>query len=546
MEVVIIILLFLAAVVVSSVIQRAAPISLPLPLVQIALGALIASTLDFHIALDPKVFLLLFIAPLLFLDGWRIPKQGLFRDRWTILALAFGLVLFTVVGAGFFIHWMIPAMPLAIAFALAAVLSPTDAVSVSAIAARTPIPKRLIHILEGESLLNDASGLVCMRFAVAAALTGTFSIVDATGTFLWLAIGGTAIGVAATMLANTAKDWISKQFGEETGSQILISLLIPFAVYVLAEHLNASGILAAVAAGIVMSYEERTGRALAVTRIRRAAVWDAVQFAGNGVIFVLLGQQLPGIIAGAGRVVRDTGHRDELWLLVYILAISCVLAALRFLWAWTSLGLILFRSSRRGQKLESPGWRLIAVTSLGGVRGALTLAGVMTLPLTLLDGSAFPARDLAILLASGTIVVSLIAANVGLPYLMKGVRLPPETTSQQEEDDARLAAAQAAIAAIDRKLHEAEKEGHDADLYVQAGTRIAANYRERIEVRSTKRKDLDLARKIDEIERKLRLVALNAERDELYRFARTGKLTDDLTRMLVREVDLQESRFRTV
>ncbi len=545
MEVVIIILLFLAAVVVSSVIERAAPISLPLPLVQIALGALIASTLDFHIVLDPKVFLLLFIAPLLFLDGWRIPKQGLFRDRWTILALAFGLVLFTVVGAGFFIHWMIPAMPLAIAFALAAVLSPTDAVSVSAIAARTPIPKRLIHILEGESLLNDASGLVCMRFAVAAALTGTFSIVDATGTFLWLAIGGTAIGVVATLLANAAKDWISKQFGEETGSQILISLLIPFAVYVLAEHLNASGILAAVAAGIVMSYEERTGRALAVTRIRRAAVWDAVQFAGNGVIFVLLGQQLPGIIAGAGQVVRDTGHRDELWLLVYILAISCVLAALRFLWAWATLGLILFRSARRGQKLESPSWRLIAVTSLGGVRGALTLAGVMTLPLTLLDGSAFPARDLAILLASGTIVVSLIAANVGLPYLMKGVRLPPETTSQQEEDDARLAAAQAAIVAIDRKLQEAEKEGHDADLYVQAGTRIAANYRERIEVRSTKRTDLDLARKIDEIERKLRLVALNAERDELYRFARTGKLTDDLTRMLVREVDLQESRFRT-
>ena len=169
-------LILLLAVVVSGSIGRIIPFALPLPLVQIALGAAIASVATLRVELSPNIFFLLFLPPLLFLDGWRIPKEGLLRDKGTILELALGLVVFTVLGLGLLIHWMIPSMPLAVAFALAAIVSPTDPIAVSAIAARVPIPKRLMHILEGESLLNDASGLVCMRFAVAAALTGTFSI----------------------------------------------------------------------------------------------------------------------------------------------------------------------------------------------------------------------------------------------------------------------------------------------------------------------------------------------------------------------------------
>src|SRR5271154_762075 len=219
------------------------PVPLPLPLVQIALGAVIASVANLGVSLKPDIFFLLFLPPLLFLDGWRIPKEGLFRDKGTILELALGLVVFTVVGVGFFINWMIPAMPLAVAFALAAIVSPTDTIAVSAIASRVPIPKRLMHILEGESLLNDASGLVCMRFAVVAALTGTFSLVDASTTFLWLAIGGVAIGVAVTWGVTQAKHWASRRFGEDAGSQVLLSLLIPFGAYLLAERFGCSGIL---------------------------------------------------------------------------------------------------------------------------------------------------------------------------------------------------------------------------------------------------------------------------------------------------------------
>jgi Na+/H+ antiporter len=253
-------LFLLLAVVVSGAFARMSPVPLPLPLVQIALGSIIASVANLGVALKPDIFFLLFLPPLLFLDGWRIPKQGLLRDKGTILELAFGLVVFTVVGVGFFINWMIPEMPVAIAFALAAVVSPTDPIAVSAIAARVPIPKRLMHILEGESLLNDASGLVCMRFAVAAALTGTFSLVDAFGTFLWVAIGGIALGVGVTWIITAAKNWVSRHFGEETASQILISLLIPFGAYLLAEHLHCSGILAAVAAGVTMVTSNKPAR----------------------------------------------------------------------------------------------------------------------------------------------------------------------------------------------------------------------------------------------------------------------------------------------
>ncbi len=545
METIAVALILLLAVVVSGALARMSPIALPLPLVQIAIGALIASVADLGVELRPDIFFLLFLPPLLFLDGWRIPKEGLFRDKGTILELAFGLVVFTVIGVGYFVNWLIPAMPLAVAFALAAIISPTDPIAVSAIAARVPIPRRLMHILEGESLLNDASGLVCMRFAVAAVLTGSFSVAAAFGTFLWLAIGGVAIGVVVTWAATVAKNWVSRYFGEETGSQILISLLIPFGAYLLAEQVHCSGILAAVAAGITMSYVEQSGQALPITRIRRSAVWDLVQFAANGVIFVLLGEQLPQLVNGAARLVRETGHHEPVWLAVYVVAITLALAGLRFIWVWTSLRFTLFRAHLKGEKPKVPSWRLLAAASFAGVRGTITLAGVLTLPLTMNDGSTFPARDLAIFLAGGVIIVSLIAASMTLPFLLRDLQLPPEPSHQEEEDLARTAAAEAAIQAIERAQHDMGEGQSDADLYSDAAVRIMALYRQRIEGRAKVGKEAELVRKIDDIERRLRLVGLRAERDEFYRIARSRQLPDDIARKLVREVDLLESRFAT-
>src|SRR5690606_19356091 len=214
----------------------------------------------------------------------------------------------------------------------------------------------------------------------------------------------------------------------EPGAQVVVSLLIPFGAYELAEHLGGSGILAAVAAGITMSYVELSGRALAGTRVQRAAVWDTVQFALNGIMFVLLGEQLPAIFEGAVEAVRDSNHENPWWLAVYVLAINLGLAILRFTWVWVSLYISYRLAVRKGDKERSPpGFRLVAAMSVAGVRGAITLAGVLTLPLTLMDGSEFPARDLTIFLAAGVIILSLTAASLVLPHLLRGLQSPMES-----------------------------------------------------------------------------------------------------------------------
>ncbi len=546
MEAVSIVLFLLLAVVLSGSISRMLPVPVPTPLVQIMLGAVIGLSTSYRVALDPELFLLLFLPPLLFLDGWRIPKDELLKDISTVVELALGLVLITVIGMGLFIHWMIPAMPLAVAFALAAVVSPTDPIAVSAIAARVPIPKRMMHILEGESLLNDASGLVCLRFAIAAALTGSFSPSSAAINFVWVAGAGIVVGVGLTLAVTRAKAWVSRRFGEESGSQILVSLLIPFGSYLLAEHLHASGILAAVAAGVTMTYAEISRQALPNTRMRRNSVWDTIQFALNGIIFVLLGEQLPAILAGARTTVKMTGHDSTVWLAAYVLAIVAGLAALRFVWVWVSLRLTLLRRRYRdGVTAHSPDWRLVAAMSLAGVRGAITLAGVLTIPLVLDDGTAFPARDLAIFLAAGVIIVSLVLASVGLPILLNGLTMPPEPSLLAEEDAARVAAAEAAIRAVERSQHELAERMGDGDFYAAAGGRVMDIYRDRIDSRSGSAKASAAARVQDRIERDFKLVALQAERSTIVDLARDRRIGSATIRKLVRELDLVEARYRS-
>jgi Na+/H+ antiporter len=538
-----IVLAMLLAVVASGYLVRVLPFSLPLPLAQIAMGVVVEAAFNHGVTLDPQIFFLLFLPPLLFLDGWRIPKLGLLRDKAVILQLALGLVVFTVLGAGFLIHWLIPAIPLPVAFALAAIVSPTDPVAVSSIAARVPIPTRLMRILEGEALLNDATGLVCFRFALAAALTGEFSLASAALTFLWVALAGLAIGAAVTRGVSLAQHWLARRFGEASGSPILINLLIPFGAYLMAESLHASGILAAVSAGITMSYVELGGRALATTRVQRAAVWDTVQFALDGIMFVLLGEQLPGILRAAGSSARQAGLPDPWWLAVYALAISLGLALLRFSWVWVSLRLTLFRQRLRGQRAARPDWRLVLATTLAGVRGAITLAGVMSLPLLMPDGAPFPARDLAILLASAVILVSLVMASVALPRLLKGLEVPEDTADQLEQDRARYDAAKAAIGAVEKAGHELRQAGADAGVCADAAAHVTSLYQRRLDDGAGGAGEAGKVRETDQLERALRLAALQAERQEILKQARLAKISDETARKLVREIDLLESRY---
>jgi len=540
-----VVLAMLLAVVASGFLGRMLPFAVPLPLIQIALGAVISGVFKHGVALEPDIFFLLFLPPLLFLDGWRIPKVGLFRDKGTIIELALGLVLFTVVGAGFLMHWLIPELPLAVCFALAAIVAPTDPVAVSSITSRIPVPPRLMHIIEGESLLNDASGLVCFRFAVAAAVTGSFSMAQASLTFLWVALGGIAAGVAVTFAISRIHQFLTHRFGDDDGAPILINLLTPFGAYLVAEHIGTSGILAAVAAGITMSYVELGGSATPSTRIRRNVIWDTLQFTLNGVMFVLLGEQLPDILRGAVHPPGG-GHPFNVWWLAgNALALSLGLVLLRFVWVWVSLRLTILNQRRLGQQVYKPRMRLILATSFAGVRGALTMAGVMTLPLALPNGDPFPGRHLAILLASAVIIVSLVLASVMLPRLLRGLEVPQEDETEQQEDRARHAAVSAAIEVVERAGREHAGTPRE-EVHANASGMVANLYRNRLrDIRlgdgTEGGPDFHEAR---QAERDYRVAALRAERDTILRLGRRGEISDEIARKLLREIDLVEARYR--
>ncbi|MET4675474.1 Na+/H+ antiporter [Luteibacter sp. ME-Dv--P-043b] len=544
MSLVITILVLLLVIALSGAIVRILPVRLPLPLIQIALGALLARPFGMHVEFDHELFFLLFIPPLLFADGWRIPKRELFLLRGPILALAIGLVFFTIVGVGYFVHWMIPTVPLAVAFALAAVLSPTDAVAVTSISGQSPIPSRLMHILSGEALLNDASGLVALQFAVAAELTGRFSLASAAGDFVVMALGGVAAGVLVGVGFGMFRRRLVRWSGEvDPAAQVALLLLLPFAAYLLAEHFGASGILAAVAAGMTMNYTDVLKGGYVATRMQNFAVWSMVEFVFNGMIFLLLGLQLPAIVDGAKVDIAQAGGGPLWYLVAYVLAITLALVVLRFIWVWVSLRFVFMRALHRGKKRPRVGTRLIWTTALAGVRGAITLAGVLSLPLMKDVGVAFPTRDLMIFLASGVILSTLVLGAIGLPWLVKGLKIPGEDPRVREERKARALVAEAALRSIEQEQRRVAEEGdeHAIALASRVGARVMGDYQQRLEAAGEEGDVPHKARAEAGTERAMRVAALRAERRELYELRRKHAINDETLRTLMREVDLAEA-----
>lgn len=537
MSVVTLVLVFLLAVVVSVFVSRLLKDMIPLPLIQIALGAGL-SLYGFTVEFEPHLFLFLFIPPLLFLDGWRIPKEALFQEIKPIMSLAIGLVVVTVIGMGFFIHWLIPAISLAVAFALAAILSPTDPVSVSAMTVNSPLPSRMAHILEGESLLNDATGLVCFSFAVVAALTGTFSLASAAGQFVLVAFGGILIGLLVAWAIGWLNQFLVKRTGEEPAIQIMISLLMPFTAYLLAEHLHVSGILAAVVAGIAMHYEKIAGRMQAATRMQSKAVWDTVQTALNGMIFILLGEQLPGMWTNMPEVAEAAGASHPWMLFVYVAIITVALAILRFSWVWISMTLTVFHKRRRGKEADVMHIRMMAVMATAGVRGAITLAGILTLPLLMPDGSLFPNRDVAIFLAMGVILCSLLIASIALPILTKG--LVQDLPYDNDEIRARLALNEAAMAHLRELMNHPSEDMDEIAMRTEVGAQLLEIYGRRLDNSDETESDVYDLHKMIDMEREMSKSALKAKRDALYQMRKSKNINERVYHRLRDELDLKE------
>ncbi|TBU91264.1 Na+/H+ antiporter [Phytopseudomonas dryadis] len=520
-------------------------IPLPLPILQILIGALLAiPVLGLHVRLDPELFLLLFIPPLLFVDGWRMPKGQFRKLRTPILLLAFALVFFTILGAGYFIHWLLPQVPLAACFALAAVLSPTDAVAVSAIA-HGRLPSTLNNLLQGEALMNDASGLVAFKFAVAATLTGVFSLSDAGLQFVLVAVGGLLVGMSLSYLLGRMRAWMIARGWEEPAPHVLLMLLLPFAAYVAAEDLGLSGILSAVAAGMMQSRLDLLPRQT-TTRLLNRSVWAMLEFTFNGLIFLLLGLQLPDILKAA------MGEQAHAWTFVlsalaYVLAVYAVLMTLRFVWVygyWRTSGML---RRWRGKPTRFAGQSrlaLSAVLTLGGVRGAVTLAGVMSLPLLLNSGEAFPERDLLILIAAGVILLSLLVASVALPKILP--LLPQDNVARHEEELNRHRAQvlESAIRSLEAEDERAsDTEGAIAMAEIKA--KLMSEYRDLLERTRTRGAETsrEHQRQADQLEYRLRLQALRTQRLELYRMRKENQLDDDMLAEILRDLDNAEARL---
>ncbi len=529
--------------------------AIPLPLIQIALGAALSwPQKGLHISFDPELFLLLFIPPLLFADGWRIPKREFFALYRPILKLALGLVLFTVIGLGYLIHWMIPEMPLTVAFALAAVISPTDAVAVSAITRNLGMPAQTMRVLEGESLLNDASGLVALKFAVAATLTGVFSWTAVTRDFLWIALGGIGAGALIGWGFAVARDTVTRRLGDVAATQmVLLLVLLPFAAYIVGERIGVSGILAAVAAGVMTNFADLSRSEFVAERMQTQGTWAMVESAFNGAVFLLLGLQLPSII---GVTLKEAGH---LWWVLagYAVAISSALLVLR--WIWLTLGVqgSLWRAHRDGKMAERPSHLLTLASTLAGIRGAVTLAGALSVPMLLNSGAPFPGRNLLVFLATGTILFTLAVGSIGLPLVLR--RMPPsgEPASAREERHARLAACQAAIAGmVLSKEQAAAADPKWVAQYQESAGRLTQEYRKRIDLLedapapATPEALAETAAVVRQrrrryvVELELRLSSLHVEREALYAERHAHRINDESLRSLVAELDLQEVPLR--
>ncbi|MFJ2460909.1 Na+/H+ antiporter [Pseudomonas neuropathica] len=536
------VLILLMLVSVSRLVGRVIP--LPLPLVQIAAGALLAwPTLGLHVALDPELFLFLFLPPLLFSDGWRMPKREFWQLRGPILTLAVGLVLFTVVGAGYFIHWLLPSIPLPVAFALAAVLSPTDAVAVSAIS-QNRLPTPLMHILQGEALMNDASGLVTFKFALVAAITGVFSLTNASLTFVLVALGGLAVGVALSWLVGRLRAWMIARGWDDPATHVVFMLLLPFAAYVLAERLGVSGILSAVAAGMMQSWLDLLPRQTS-TRLLNRSVWSLLEFAFNGLIFLLLGLQLPDIIKAV------VSHEPTLWPTLFyrcldVVAIFLALVLLRFVWVQSiwRLSVLLRRLRGKGELTQVPTARSCWLLTVGGVRGAVTLAGVMSVPM-LMGTDAFPERDLLIFIAAGVILLSLVSACIALPLLLRGIEKSPDDKRRQEVRDAWRKTAEAAIHALETE-ETTPQDAAQAALSAELKARIMSEYRHQLDVFNDSAEAQTLAFQMDLLERRMRLKALRAQRLELYSLSRHHQIGDDVLREVLADLDLSEANLGKV
>jgi monovalent cation/hydrogen antiporter len=478
-----------------------------------------------HVELAPELVFVLFVPPLLLAGGFFTSIRDFKANARPIGLLAVGLVLATAVVVAVVTHALIPSLGWGAAFALGAIVSPTDELVATAIAQRLGAPRRLVTVLDGESLVNDATALFAYRVAVAAAVSGAFSLGEAALKFPVVALGGVAIGLAVGWVVTEL--W--RRLHDATLS-ITLSLLAPFAAYLPAEELHVSGELAAVVTGIYLGW--RDPRIVdSDQRVKGLAVWELLVFVINGLIFILIGLQLPNIVADLA------ADRALLPAVGLGLVVSLTVILVRLAWIFPAAYLPRWASLDLRQRDPYPPWQNMFVVGWAGMRGVISLAAALALPLTRADGSPFPERDLLIFLTFCVILVTLVGQGLTFPWVLRRLVVHDDPSAEREELAARTAAAEAALARIDGLASEwpTHRELLDQlrDRYEHRSHHIAP---------SLDGSDDAVDRELLEHQAIRREVSA-AERDAVLELRDRGRISDEVLRRIERELDLEELRM---
>lgn len=516
-----IIVLLFAVVAASVLVARKIQLPYPIVLVLVGLGLSFIPHLP-EVKLDPNIFFYFFLPPLLYPAALFTSWRDFRRNLRAILSLAIGLVLFTMLVVACVTHWLIPEIPWAAAFALGAIVSPPDAVAATSVIQRLPVPRRIVSILEGESLVNDATALVALQFAIVAMTTGQFSVGSASIHFAWAAAGGIGFG----LVVGLAMRLIHRRL-DDPPVQITISLLTPFVAYLIAERLHVSGVLAVVTAGIYLGWHSPV-IVSARYRLQAFAFWEIVVFLLNGFVFTAIGFQLPAI-------VRSIRH-ESLAFPIEVAAIVCAAVVLvRIAWVFPGAYLAFFFTRDR----ESlPPWRNVAVIAWAGMRGVISLAAAFALPFVLDDGRPFPGRNYILFITFCVILTTLVFQGLTLPFAIRHLCFQGDGSTAEEERVARLDANKAANALL-------EELSGGGEFSEDAIARLRAEYSERIQ-------QLELCAENPEECRgevatpayqRLQRRALNVERDAIIRLRNQQVINDDALRRIQRDLDLAEARL---
>lgn len=485
-----------------------------------------------HFALRPELFFVCFLPPLLFSDGWLMPLREFAKAKRPIFFLATGLVTCTTIVIGFVAHALIPGLPYGMAFALGAVVSPTDAVAVGAITERLKVPTRLSTILNGESLMNDATGLVAFKFALAAVAVGTFSLKSALLSFVLIACGGLLVGLIVGYAVGKLRDLLIRTGNGDPLIELTLSLLTPYAAYLASEPLQVSGVLAVVAAGLYSGWRDPI-RMTAESRQTAWAVWETILFWLNGLAFTLLGLQFPHLL----KAVDTSYSAAQIFLFIGVLSAAAI--AVRIAWFFVA-GRLPFLVSGNARRTERPPpWQSLLVGGWAGIRGTVTLAAALSIPDTLPDGRAFPDKDLVVFLAFGLIVVTLLVQGTTLEGMIQRLGLRGDGIAEREEHLARTTAVKAGLGRLRELADHPLGRSEAAALGV-----VLAEYEERLAELETEGETQAKARTRLAAERKFQFAALEAERRAVDDLWSRNVIMDEVHRPLQMLLDSEESMLR--